>query len=153
MADNTELLLYMADRAQHIAEVIRPALDQGKAVICDRYYDATLAYQGYARGLDIGLINSLHTAVLGRVTPDLTLLLDLPPRVGLSRAWTQIDAGARNEKETRFEEEALDFHRRVRAGYLELARQAPDRFRVIDAARRVEAVRGDIVRALEGVFQ
>ena len=153
MDPTAELLLYMADRAQHIAQVIRPALNHGKAVICDRYFDATLAYQGYARGLDIDLIHSIHTAVIGSVTPDLTVLLDLSPRVGLSRAWARIDAGGRDGSETRFEEEAIDFHRRVREGYLQLARQAPRRFRVIDAARSMEAVRDDTLQALEDLIR
>jgi len=147
-----ELLLYMADRAQHLAEIVRPALAQGKAVICDRYYDATVAYQGYARGLDVDRIDLLHTVAIGGLTPDLTLLFDLAPDLGLTRAWRRIEAGGRSAKETRFEEEALEFHRRVRAGYLELARQAPDRFRVVDAARSIEAVRDDLDRVLRDAF-
>jgi dTMP kinase len=147
-----ELMLYMADRAQHVAEVIRPALAAGKIVICDRYGDATLAYQGYARGLPLELIHTLHAAVLGGVTPDLTLLLDLPVHVGLSRAWSQIDSGRRNRGETRFEEEHLDFHRKVRAGYLELARQAPGRYRVIDATGDPDEVRAAICAAVVAVL-
>jgi dTMP kinase len=148
-----ELLLYIADRAQHIGEVIRPGLEAGKVVVCDRYCDATVAYQGYARGIDLALIHTLHAAALGRVTPDLTLLLDLPPRIGLARAWDQIDAGGRDGRETRFEKESLGFHSRVRNGYLELARQAPDRFRVIDAAGSPSEVSGQICRALDDVLE
>ena len=148
MDPTAELLLYAADRAQHVAETIRPALKGGKVVICDRYYDATLAYQGFARGLDLNLIHTLHATVLGNLLPDLTLLLDLPPRIGLSRAWSQIDSGGRDRQETRFEEERLDFHRKVRAGYLELARQAPGRFCVVDAARSFSEVRDQICKAV-----
>lgn len=147
-----ELLLYMADRAQHLAQIIRPALAAGNIVICDRYYDATVAYQGYARGLDIDRIHALHTTAIGELTPDLTLLFDLPPQLGLTRAWRRIEAGGGSARETRFEEETIEFHRRVRAGYLELARKEPDRFRVIDAARSIEAVRSDLERALRDVF-
>lgn len=153
MDASAELLLYMADRAQHIAEVIRPALEAGKVVICDRYFDATVAYQGYARGIDLDLIHTLHAAVIGGVTPDLTLLLDLAPRLGLSRAWDQIDAGGRDGQETRFEEESLSFHTRVRNGYLELARLAPDRFCVIDAARNSSDVRDQICRAIGEILK
>ena len=147
-----ELLLYMADRAQHIAQVIRPALEAGKAVICDRYADATLAYQGYARGLDLDLIRCLHDVALGGLIPDLTLLLDLPPSIGLARAWSQIDGGQRDRQETRFEEERIDFHRKVRAGYLELARQAPERFRVIDASGEIAGVCSAVCRAVDEVL-
>jgi dTMP kinase len=147
-----ELLLYMADRAQHVAEVIRPAMKAGKVVVCDRYGDATLAYQGYARGLDLDLIHTLHDIVLGGLTPDLTLLLDLPAHAGLSRAWSQIDSGLRGREETRFEEEHLDFHRKVRAGYLELARQAPARFRVIDASADPSIVGAAIHRAVTEIL-
>ncbi len=152
MDPRAELLLYAADRAQHIAQVIRPALAAGRAVVCDRYHDATLAYQGYGRGLDRRLIHRLHALLLEGVTPDLTLLLDLPAREGLARAWSQIDSGARDRQEARFEEERLDFHRKVRAGYLELARQAPVRFRVIDAAGCIDDVRDAVCRSLEEVL-
>ncbi|MFP4387874.1 MAG: dTMP kinase, partial [Desulfococcaceae bacterium] len=139
-----ELLLYMADRAQHVHAVIRPALDAGRIVLCDRYLDATLAYQGYARGLDVDLIHDLHRRVLEDLQPDATLLLDLPPEIGLERAWSAVSDGGRDRSETRFEAETLAFHRRVRDGYLDLARRFSDRFRVIDAqpdeARVREAV-------------
>lgn len=91
-----ELLLYMADRAQHLEELIRPCLSEGKTVLCDRYYDATVAYQGFARGLDIGLLNELHGLIFKDLKPDLTLLLDLSPEIGLQRALREIENGARN---------------------------------------------------------
>ena len=130
-----ELLLYMADRAQHINELIRPALKNGKTVVCDRYFDATLVYQGFARGLSIELIGQLHQLLFDDLKPDVTLLLDLPPQVGLERAWRQLNNGQRSGHESRFEAEAVAFHEKVRAGYLELARLEPERFRIIDAVQ------------------
>jgi dTMP kinase len=146
-----ELLLYMADRAQHIHTVIRPALDAGRIVLCDRYLDATLAYQGHARGLDIGLIEDLHRRVLDDLQPDATLLLDLPPEQGLERAWSAVSDGGRDTAETRFETEAIAFHRRVREGYLDLARRFPGRFRVIDAQPDEPRVREAVQRALNEI--
>ncbi len=141
----TELLLYMADRAQHISEKIKPALSQGRLVLCDRYFDATVAYQGFARGLDTSLIYILHEIVLDDLKPDLTVLFDLPPEIGLSRAWKQIQNGTRDKGETRFEKETLIFHEKVRAGYLELARREPERFRIIDASKNEDQVTDDII--------
>ena len=140
LAPLAELLLYMADRAQHIHELIRPALDNGKTVVCDRYFDATLVYQGFARGLRIELIGQLHQLLFDDLKPDVTLLLDLPPQVGLERAWRQLNNGQRSGDESRFEAEALAFHEKVRAGYLELARLEPDRFRIVDAAQSPDEV-------------
>ena len=148
MAPETELLLYMADRAQHIATVIRPALASGRTVLCDRYFDATLVYQGAARGLSADRIRRLHELMFEGLTPHLTLLLDLPVETGLARARQQLEKGGRSRSESRFEDEALLFHRRVRAGYLELARQHPERFRVIDATADETGVRAAIVQAV-----
>jgi dTMP kinase len=144
----TELLLYMADRAQHLNELVRPCLDQGKTVLCDRYYDATLAYQGFARGLDIRLLNDMHRLIFKDLKPDLTLLLDLPPKIGLQRALREIENGGRDGSEVRFENEKIAFHEKVRAGYLELARLEPARFRVIDAAAGENQVRREILKAV-----
>jgi dTMP kinase len=146
----TELLLYMADRVQHVKEIITPALSAGKVVLCDRFFDATVVYQGYARGIDIGLINKAHELVLDGLKPDITILLDLPVEIGLSRAWEQIKTGTRNGNETRFEEETLTFHQKVRASYLKLASFEPDRFRIIDATQNEDKVRRDIIAALTG---
>jgi dTMP kinase len=145
----TELLLYTADRAQHINEYILPLLSEGKMVLCDRYYDATMAYQGFARGLNIGLIEKIHKLLFENLKPDITLLLDLPPEIGLERAWKQINNGNRISKETRFEEERLSFHKRVREGYLELARLEPERFRIIDASKDEHEVRVKIINILD----
>lgn len=150
MAPLTELLLYMADRAEHIERVIRPALAQGRTVLCDRFFDATVVYQGAARGLSMEWAESLHEIVFPGVRPDLTLLLDLPPELGLSRARRQMEKGGRAAREGRFENEDLSFHRRVREGYLELARRRPERFRVIDAARGVAEVKEDLLQTVAG---
>lgn len=144
----TELLLYTADRAQHIKEYILPLLSDGKMVLCDRYYDATLAYQGFARGLNVDLIEKMHHLLFENLKPDITLLLDLPPEIGLKRAWEQINNGNRISEETRFEEERLSFHKRVREGYLELSRLEPERFRIIDASKKEHEVREEIRQIL-----
>jgi dTMP kinase len=153
MAPETELLLYMADRAEHVSTVIRPALATGKMVLCDRFFDATLVYQGTARGLSAEWIAQLHALVFAGLQPDLTLLLDLPAEVGLARARRQLERGARSSQESRFEDETLTFHQRVRAGYLELARRKPERFRVIDAAQDESRVRADIRSAVEAFLK
>ncbi len=134
MVPRAELLLYMADRAQHIASLVKPSLAENKVVLCDRYFDATVVYQGFARGLDTRFIYDLHRLVLDDFRPDVTLLLDLSPSIGLARAWKQLDSGTRSGSESRFEEETLSFHEKVRTGYLELARLEPERFRIIDAS-------------------
>jgi len=138
-----ELLLYAASRAQHLAERILPALEAGRIVLCDRFSDATLAYQGYGRGLDIGTIRSLDQIVTGGMNPHLTVLLDLDVAAGLSRARGR-NSSAGLEHEGRFENEDIAFHDRVRRGYLTLARQDPERVRVVDAARAPDAVQRDI---------
>lgn len=135
-----ELLLYFADRIQHIRTVIEPHLAENRIVLCDRFFDATLVYQGYARGLDIQMIRKLHALICGNLQPDLTLLFDLDPEIGLTRAWRQIHNGGRTGSESRFEQEKIDFHQQVRAGYLELARRSPQRFRIIDAGQDMQAV-------------
>ena len=150
LAPAAERLLYTADRLQHVQAVINPALAAGHIVICDRYFDATLAYQGYGRGLDIALIRNLHQLLLNGLTPDLTLLLDLTPQTGLARAWQAIDSGGRAPDETRFENEAIAFHDRVRQGYLTLAHAAPERFCIIDGAQEADRVTAAL---LEAVFQ
>jgi dTMP kinase len=144
----TELLLYLADRAQHINEVIRPALAAGKTILCDRYFDATVVYQGFARGLSVELLLELHRILFDNLKPDVTLLLDLDPQQGLERAWQQLNSGQRAGGESRFEYEALAFHEKVRAGYLELAKREPQRFRIIDAGRSADHVFAEITKAL-----
>ena len=148
----TELLLYVADRVQHVRTLIEPWLASGKTVLCDRYFDATLVYQGFARGLDKELIQTLHKITLNDLKPDVTILLDLPPATGLARAWRRIEESGDKEIETRFEKEALKFHEAVRGGYLELARLEPDRFFVIDASQDQKNVSTQIDAVLETVM-
>ncbi len=136
--DRTEILLYSADRAQHVAQRIRPALANRAIVISDRYADSTLAYQGYGRGLDVDVLCTITTFATGGLQPDLTLYLDIAPEEGLQRRrssggeWNRLDA------------QALEFHQRVQAGYLELIKQDPDRWESVDAARPVEEVQAEI---------
>jgi len=144
----TELLLYAADRNQHVQELIRPALADGQTVICDRFHDSTVVYQGYARSLDMALIEDLHARLLDDLRPDMTFVLDLDPAIGLKRAWQQVSRGDRTDRETRFENEALSFHQKVRAGYLDLARREPERFTVVDGAQDEETVKNFILRIL-----
>jgi len=126
----TELFLYLADRAQHVNEVIKPALDAGKWVICDRYYDATTVYQGIVMGQHEKLIEQLnHEASLG-CDPDITFLLDCPAEVGLKRTEKREKT---DKKRDRFERKSLDFHVKIRYEYLALANKNKDRFKIIDA--------------------
>ncbi|MCL2669320.1 MAG: dTMP kinase [Syntrophaceae bacterium] len=144
-----ELLLFAAARAQHVREAIMPALERGQWVLCDRFSDATLAYQGFGRGLDAAFIRCLNGFSSRSLSPDLTLLFDLSASVGLARARERA-AGLRPEAaEDRFEQETLAFHGRIRKGYLSLAAEEPDRYRIVDAARGIEAIQGDVRRCLE----
>jgi dTMP kinase len=141
MSPWTEVFLYCAARAQLVAEIIRPALAAGQTVLCDRYADSTLAYQGYGRGLDLDALRLVLYLATGGLTPDLTFCLDISPEEGLARR--RAGGGEWN----RLDQETVDFHRRVRTGYLELAGLEPQRWVVVDAARSVEAVQADL-RAL-----
>lgn len=142
MKSTTELLLYAAARAQHVEEVIRPALSDGKIVLCDRYADSTTAYQGAGRGLSMELLKQLHTIATGGTWPDLTVVIDVPAEVGLARA-----AGARQRD--RIEQEAVSFHESVRAGFLSIAAESPDRVKVVDGTRPVDEVRESIKRLVD----
>ena len=136
-----EMFLFMAARRQHVAEKIGPWLQQGRIVLCDRYTDATVAYQGYGRGVDRDLIRELNVRATGGVLPDLTLLFDVPPAVGLRRI--------RGRALDHFEREALTFHRRVRRGYLEVLRAEPKRVRLIRADRPVALVAHQVAEVVE----
>ncbi|MEW6364273.1 MAG: dTMP kinase [Acidobacteriota bacterium] len=146
MRVQTEVLLYFASRAQLVWEAIRPALEQGAMVVSDRYYDATMAYQGYARGVDRIVLDQIQRYASGGLEPDLTFVLDVAPEVGLARAAAR-HAGAVRD---RIEGEGSDFSRRVREGYLQLAARHPNRIRVLDASRSPEdvftAVRAELVK-------
>lgn len=138
MTAQAELLLYSAARSQMVSEQIIPNLEQGKIVICDRYYDSTTAYQGYGREIDLDFVTKLNKFVTHAVKPDLTFLLDLDPEV----AQTRSEAGS--GQFDRLEQENLDFHRRVRQGYLELAAAESDRFVVLDASLSPETIQQEI---------
>ena len=142
-----ELLLYLADRYQHLKEVIEPALAKGFHVICDRYHDATLAYQGHARGIGFEIVDHLAKVLALRI-PDLTLVLDVEVEIGLKRAR---ERNQRENSETwgRFEAEDLDFHRRVREGYQLLVKREPDRVLLVNASGTPEAVFREILGQLE----
>jgi dTMP kinase len=139
IAPATELFLYLADRAQHVNEIILPAIEAGKIVLCDRFTDSTVAYQGYGRGIELRLLRQLNAIADQGLCPDLTFLFDCPARVGLARtARRQSETGRRQED--RFEREKIEFHEKVRAGFLEMARAEPQRFRIVDATRPVEEI-------------
>jgi dTMP kinase len=148
LAPSTELFLYLADRSQHVNEIIFPALDAGKIVLCDRFTDSTLAYQGYGRGIDLNWLRQLNKAASGMITPDLTFLLDCPVDLGLSRTHRR-ESKAGVAREDRFEREKVEFHEKVRAGFLEIARREPLRFRVIDAAMPIEEIAAAIRRIID----
>ena len=146
MNSDTELLLVFAARAQHLAEVIRPALRRGAVVLCDRFTDATYAYQGGGRGLSEARIAELERFVQGDLRPDLTLVFDLPVEVGLARA------AARGHLD-RFEQEGQGFFEAVRQAYLQRAQKAPERYRVLDAAQTLEQVQRDIDAVLPLILE
>lgn len=133
----SELLLYLADRYQHLRELVEPALARGIHVLCDRYHDATLVYQGYARGVGIELIDHLSDLLDIRI-PDRTIVIDVPVPVGLERARRRNLQG--NHRQGRFEAEDLDFHERVRKGYLHIASLYPERIRVVDGSGNPDEV-------------
>ena len=148
-----ELLLFAAARAQHVRETILPALNANQWVLCDRFADATLAYQGFGRGLDAAFIRRLNAFSAGSLKPDLTLLFDLPVETGLARAKKRT-AGVRPEAaEDRFEQEDLAFHERIRQGYLTLAAAEPDRFRIIDGAADAGKVHEGVRHRLAELMQ
>lgn len=133
-----ELLLYAADRAQHVRRVVVPALEAGVTVLSDRFYDATTVYQGYARGFDLGFVRQLNEFAAGGLKPDLTLLFDLDVEAGLSRTQKRVDETTGISAPDRLDREPLEFHRRVRQAYLEIAALEPQRFRIIPAGGPIE---------------
>ena len=143
MAATTELLLYAASRAQHVSEVIKPALEAGKIVISSRFADAMVVYQGYGRGLDLEQINRLNRIATEGVTPDVTFVLDLPVEIGLQRV--QKSRGGLD----RLEREKIEFHQRLRDGYRALAQQEPQRLKIIDARATPDQVYAQIQEAVQ----
>ena len=152
LAKEAELFLFLADRAQHIQELILPSLKEGQIVLCDRYSDSTLAYQGSGRQMDIEKLENICKLASSDLKPDLTLLLDLPVRMGLGRALQRNCQQGRDMNESRFDTESLDFHERVRQAYLRLAEKEPQRIKIINAANRMEQVTRDCIAALKQKF-
>lgn len=145
----TELFLYAADRAQHIAQVIRPTLEASQWLICDRFGDATTVYQGYGRDQDLAFIQQLNEMATQGLWPNLSFLLDCPVEIGLDRARQRIMENEVEGREDRFEQQDMAFHQKVREGYLELAAQNPERFRVLDGTLAQEQLHQEIIALLE----
>jgi len=146
VTDEAEVLLFAASRAQHVSELIKPALQRGAVVICDRFFDSTTAYQGYARGLDMEFIDQLNSFAVSGTIPDITILLDLT-------AEESIERGSRREEtlfvEDRIESEKIDFHKRVREGFLKIAESEPDRLKIIPAIDTIENIHNKIVETIK----
>jgi dTMP kinase len=140
MVKESELLLYLASRKQHLEEVIKPSLAEGRLVLCDRYEDSSVVYQGYARGIGMDKVRSLSRAAGIDLLPDLTIVFDVPPEIGLERA-----RGRSLEGITRFENERLRFHHKVQEGFLLLAEQEPERIVVIDTTRPFREVEEELL--------
>ncbi|EKE04709.1 MAG: Thymidylate kinase [uncultured bacterium] len=138
-----ELFLYLADRAQHVDEKIIPALNSGTVVLCDRYIDSTIAYQGYARGLNIEELVSLNNFATHTLWPDLTLIFDINPEISLKRV---------GDNKDRLESESINFHKKVREGYLELAKQHPSRIKIINSNQSIEDIYKDVMQIIKQYF-
>lgn len=138
-----ELFLYEACRAELVKEVIAPALREGKTVVCDRFTDSTLAYQGYARGLSIDEVEAANRAAAAGLAPDVTFLIDCPVETGLKRAWSRIESKG-GDREDRFEKEAVAFHEAVRKGYLDIASREPERLRIVDGTGEIASIHAKI---------
>jgi dTMP kinase len=138
-----EMLLFLAARAQHIQEVIAPALDAGKVVICDRFNDSTIAYQGAARGLGVEMVSEMCRFACGGIEPGITIYLDIPPEIGLERARRGRGVGL-----DRIEREGIAFHEKVREGFLRIASREPDRFFTFDARKSAETIFEEVVLLL-----
>jgi dTMP kinase len=135
-----ELFLYLADRAQHVHEVLKPALEAGIVVVGDRFADSTVVYQGFGRGLDVDMVQGLNELAVDEVRPDLTFILDLPPEIGLQRANSRNQEQGTVQSEGRFEAESLAFHSRLREGYLSLAANEKDRFVIINGTQPADEI-------------
>lgn len=149
----TELFLYAAARNQHVQEVIVPALKEGKIVLCDRFADATTAYQGAARNIEKGFLDQVHFIATGGLKPDLTVVLDCPAEVGLKRARVRNEKNHMEGVEDRFEREAMVFHEHVRQGYLDIAQEEPARVKIVNAIQSVEDVNQKIIQEVMRVLK
>lgn len=140
-----ELMLFAASRTQHVHQKIRPAIERGEIVLCDRFMDSTTAYQGAARKLDPEIVSTINQIAVDSVRPDMTILIDLDPQVGMSRVRARS-----NGKLDRMEQEAIEFFEAVRAGYLKLAAAEPERFLVLDGSETIESLQAQIWEAVSG---
>ena len=140
VSDRCESFLFLADRAQNIDIIVKPAVEKGEIVLCDRHIDSTVAYQGYGRGLDLNEINILNNLATGGKKPDLTLVFDVDVETSMKRVGKEKD---------RMESAGIDFHNRVRNGYLELAKQEPTRINVLDATKTIEEIHEKVIEIIE----
>ena len=141
----TELLLYSADRAEHIKSVILPSIKKNISIICDRFIDSTIVYQGYGRKIDFKTIDIIHSIESFNIKPDITFLLDLDPQTGLNRTFKDVNTGKRSTDQMRFENEKIDFHNRIREGYLKIAASEPDRVKIIDGNLEIKDITEQIL--------
>lgn len=144
VADSCEMFLFLADRAQHVETFIKPAIEQGKIVLCDRHTDSTIAYQGYGRGQNIKLLNDLNKIAINGLLPDMTLLFDVSTEVAQQRVGSEKD---------RMESAGIEFHKKVRNGYLELQKQNPDRIKLIDANDTIDEVFENVKKAVNNLLE
>jgi dTMP kinase len=144
ISGEAEVFLFSAARAQHTDAVILPSLQRGQVILCDRFSDATIAYQAYGRGLPLEAVREVCRLASRGISPHLTLLFDLPVETGLERAFRRINSRDEDHREDRFEQEHLDFHRRIREGYLAIAREEPGRVKVVDASGDIESTRREV---------
>ena len=147
MSPEAELLLFAASRAQHVRELVAPAIAEGQIVLCDRFLDSTTVYQGVARAIDSKKVDTINQFAIGDTKPDLTILIDLPPEIGLARVHARSDG-----KLDRMEKEAIEFFQAVRQGYLDLAKSEPKRFLVLDGSQSVEELETQIWQKVEATF-
>lgn len=149
----TELLLFGACHSQMVSNLIRPALERGAVIVCDRFFDSTMAYQGYARGLDRDFVAQINEFSCGGLKPDLTLVLDIAPEKGVHRSRIRATTSAQQQdfESDRFDSEAMTFHKAVREAFLDMASKEKSRFRVIDASKNVENVHAEIMEAVNGL--
>ena len=153
MSVRTELLLYEAARAQHVDEIIIPALKKNVAVICDRFYDATFAYQGYGRKIDLNIVKHINDFAVNKVKPDLTILLDIDVNIGLEKSSRlSKDSFPRGESD-RIEQEGTEFHKRVREGYLNLAQREPERIKVVTVESEISKTQLEIQKHIDGLLR
>ncbi len=146
LTDETEVLLFAASRAQHVKNLILPSIKQGNFVLCDRFYDSTVAYQGYARGLDMSFIEILNKYVIANCIPDITILMDIEPEKGFMRTSQRSETLNQND---RIENAGLEFHQKVRNGFLDIARKNPKRIKIVDAFRDIQVIHQNIVEIIE----